>query len=104
MEETTVYGEDPVAMALKWQEKGAMFLHLVDLNGAFAGSPQNTKVITKIVQALKIPAQLGGGIRDLDTIHRLLGEGLARVILGTSAITNPNLIEKACALYGVIAP
>lgn len=100
LDETTVFSEDPVAVAEKWEIAGARLLHLVDLDGAFSGSPKNSAVITKIVQKLKIPVQLGGGIRNLETIRRLLEEGINRVILGTSAVTNPQLVEKACALYG----
>jgi phosphoribosylformimino-5-aminoimidazole carboxamide ribotide isomerase len=100
MEKVTVFSDNPVDMALKWQEKGATYLHLIDLNGAFAGSPQNARVISQIVQSLTIPIQVGGGVRNMETIDRLLGEGVARVIIGTSAVTNPQLIEKACAKYG----
>jgi phosphoribosylformimino-5-aminoimidazole carboxamide ribotide isomerase len=75
MNEATVFSDNPVEMALKWQEKGAEYLHLVDLNGAFAGSPQNRKVISQIVSSLDIPVQVGGGIRNLETIEELLGEG-----------------------------
>lgn len=99
MDEATVFSDNPVEMALKWQEKGAEYLHLVDLNGAFAGSPQNRKVISQIVSSLDIPVQVGGGIRNLETIEELLGEGVARVILGTSAVTDPSLVEKACAKF-----
>jgi len=100
MEEAIVFSEDPVAMALHWQERGAGYLHVVDLNGAFAGSPQNAEVIAQIANRLDIPVQVGGGIRNLETIKRLLGEGVARVILGTSAVTNPKLVEEACTQYG----
>lgn len=99
MDEATIFSDNPVEMALKWQEKGASYLHLVDLNGAFAGSPQNAEVIAQIVNSLTIPVQVGGGIRSLETIKKLLGEGVARVILGTSAVTNPILVEEACAKY-----
>jgi phosphoribosylformimino-5-aminoimidazole carboxamide ribotide isomerase len=100
MDEVTVFSDNPVEMALNWQEQGATYLHLIDLNGAFAGSPQNARVISQIVQSLTIPIQVGGGIRNMETIDRLLGEGVARVILGTSAVTNPELVEQACAKYG----
>lgn len=100
LENTTIYAENPVAVAEEWAAKGAQYLHLVDLDGAFAGSPQNLQVVREIVQKVEIPVQLGGGIRDKETIDRLLGEGIARVILGTSAVTNPGLIAAACTAYG----
>lgn len=99
-EEVTVFSRDPVAVAKGWEEAGAKLLHLVDLDGAFAGVPKNAQVIKQILKEVKIPVQLGGGIRNLETIERLLDQGVSRVILGTSAIMNPRLIEKACALYG----
>ncbi len=100
MEEATVYGDDPVAMATHWEQLGAELLHVVDLNGAFAGSVQNEKAITGIVKALSIPVQVGGGIRDMETIRRLLELGVDRVILGTAAVKNPALVAVACAVYG----
>lgn len=101
LEKETIYSDDPAAMALKWQEAGAKILHLVDLDGAFAGEPKNLKAVKQIVDVLHIPAQLGGGIRNLDTIKLLLDDiGLQRVILGTAAVNNPELVEEACLLYG----
>ena len=100
MDQATVYSEDPVATALHWQSLGARLLHVVDLDGAFAGSPQNTAVIERIVSALDIPVQLGGGIRDMETIGKMFDLGVNRVILGTSAVRTPALVACACAVYG----
>ena len=99
MEDDTIFSSDPVAMALSWQAKGARFMHLVDLNGAFAGEPVNREVIKKIVAALDIPCQLGGGIRDLETVSAYLDLGLERVILGTVAVENPDLVRVAAKTY-----
>ena len=96
----TVYSEDPVAMAKHWQSLGATRLHVVDLDGARSGLPMNSIVISGIVQALNIPVELGGGIRDLDTVELMLNLGLQRVILGTAAVENPGLVHDACARYG----
>ncbi|MDS1028991.1 1-(5-phosphoribosyl)-5-[(5-phosphoribosylamino)methylideneamino]imidazole-4-carboxamide isomerase [Bacillota bacterium LX-D] len=99
MNQATVFSEKPAAVAQKWESMGAKFLHLVDLDGAFAGKPQNLAVVKEIIRTINIPVELGGGIRDLNTIKSLLEEGVNRVILGTSAVTNPQLVEEACALY-----
>ena len=99
MEDDTLFSNNPVAMALNWQAQGARFLHIVDLNGAFAGTPINREVIKKIVSALSIPCQLGGGIRDLDTVKAYLDLGLERVILGTVAVENPKLVEEAATTF-----
>jgi len=96
MERDTVYSDDPGAQARHWQDQGAELLHIVDLDGAFAGVPRNREAITRIVQAIDIPAQLGGGIRDLETIEAYLELGLSRVILGTVAKENPLLVAEAC--------
>jgi phosphoribosylformimino-5-aminoimidazole carboxamide ribotide isomerase len=96
----TIYSEDPVAMAKHWQSLGATRLHVVDLDGAKAGKPMNTIVINDIVQALNIPVELGGGIRDIETVGQLLNIGIQRVILGTVAVENPDLVQEACAKYG----
>ncbi|HDR46373.1 MAG TPA: 1-(5-phosphoribosyl)-5-[(5-phosphoribosylamino)methylideneamino]imidazole-4-carboxamide isomerase [Geoalkalibacter subterraneus] len=96
MDKATVYGKDPAAQALAWQEQGAELLHIVDLDGAFAGVPKNREAISSIVAALDIPAQIGGGIRDLDTIAAYLDLGIKRVILGTVAKENPELVKEAC--------
>jgi len=96
MERDTVYADDPAAQALVWQEKGAEILHVVDLDGAFAGEPKNRRSIEAIVAALSIPVQLGGGIRDLPTIEAYLSMGVGRVIIGTAAQRNPDLVREAC--------
>ena len=101
MEEATVFGEDPAAMAAHWMAKGARRLHLVDLNGAFAGKPKNEAAIKSIIKAVgdDIPVQLGGGIRDLDTIERYLDSGLQYVIIGTAAVKNPGFLHDACSAF-----
>lgn len=104
MEAATVFGTDPAAQALAFQEAGAHWLHLVDLNGAFAGKPVNGAAVEAILATVKVPAQLGGGIRDMATIEAWLERGLARVILGTVAVENPSLVrEAALAFPGKIA-
>ncbi|MBL8446483.1 MAG: 1-(5-phosphoribosyl)-5-[(5-phosphoribosylamino)methylideneamino]imidazole-4-carboxamide isomerase [Zoogloeaceae bacterium] len=102
MEGATVFSEDPVAMARHWVDQGARRLHLVDLNGAFAGKPKNEAVIQSIVRAVSddIPVQLGGGIRDLDTIERYLDDGVSYVIIGTAAVKNPGFLHDACSAFG----
>jgi phosphoribosylformimino-5-aminoimidazole carboxamide ribotide isomerase len=101
MEDATVFSEDPAAMARHWVEKGAQRLHLVDLNGAFAGKPVNEGAIKSIVAAVggDIPIQLGGGIRDLDTIERYLDDGISYVIIGTAAVKNPGFLHDACYAF-----
>jgi len=101
MEESTVFSEDPGAMARTWVERGARRLHLVDLNGAFAGKPVNEAAIKAIVDAVggEIPIQLGGGIRDLDTIERYLDDGISYVIIGTAAVKNPGFLHEACDAF-----
>ncbi len=101
MEKATVFSEDPGAMARHWIEQGARRLHLVDLNGAFAGKPRNEEAIKAIVQALgdAIPVQLGGGIRDLDTIERYLDDGISYVIVGTAAVKTPGFLHDACYAF-----
>jgi len=96
MERDTVYSTNPAATARHWQEEGADLLHIVDLDGAFAGVPKNRAVIEQIVAAIDIPSQLGGGIRDLATIEAYLALGLSRVIIGTAAQRNPQLVSAAC--------
>jgi len=102
MNESTTFGEDPAAMARRWLEAGARRLHLVDLNGAFAGKPVNEAAIKAIIDAVgdEIPVQLGGGIRDLDTIERYLDDGLSYVIIGTAAVKNPGFLRDACTAFG----
>ncbi len=99
MERATVYGDDPGVQAHIWQEQGAELLHIVDLDGAFAGVPKNNAAIAAIVQAVNIPTQLGGGIRDLETIAAYLELGVQRVILGTVAKENPALVKEACRRF-----
>ncbi len=97
MDENTVYSEDPVAVAGKWVEAGARRLHLVDLNGAFKGRPVNAGVIHDIAEAFPdVPIQVGGGIRDDDTIQEYLDAGVDYVIIGTKAVTAPHFVEDAC--------
>ncbi len=102
MGQSTTFGEDPVAIASRWIEQGARRLHLVDLNGAFAGHPQNEKAIRRILKEVgsAVDVQLGGGIRDLDTIERYLDAGLRYVIIGTAAIRNPGFLQDACTAFG----
>ena len=101
MEEATVFSDSPAAMARHWVEQGARRLHLVDLNGAFAGKPKNESAIKAILKEVgdDIPVQLGGGIRDLDTIERCLDDGLTYVIIGTAAVKNPGFLHDACTAF-----
>ncbi len=102
MDLATVFSEDPAEMALHWLKKGARRLHLVDLNGAFAGKPVNESAVKAIVKELggEIPIQLGGGIRDLDTIERYLDDGLSYIIIGTAAVKSPGFLKDACTAFG----
>ena len=102
MDDATVFSEDPAAMARHWLAQGARRLHLVDLNGAVAGKPKNEAVIKAITAAVgdDIPVQLGGGIRDLDTIERYLDDGISYVIIGTAAVKNPGFLKDACSAFG----
>lgn len=102
MDQSTTFGEDPAAMARKWADAGARRLHLVDLNGAFAGQPKNKAAIKAILAEVgaDIPVQLGGGIRDLDTIERYIDAGLRYVIIGTAAVKNPGFLKDACSAFG----
>ncbi len=95
MARETVFNEDPAAQAMEFVEAGCEWLHLVDLNGAFAGEPVNSAPVEAILNQGKVPAQLGGGIRDMATIERWISKGLARVILGTVAVENPALVRDA---------
>lgn len=101
MDSATVFSEDPVAMAQHWRNLGAKRLHIVDLNGAVAGKPRNEKVIREMVQAVgdALPIQLGGGIRDLDTIERYLDVGVSYIIIGTAAVKNPGFLHDACYAF-----
>ena len=95
MDQTTVFNDDPAAQAREFVDAGCEWLHLVDLNGAFAGEPVNATPVEAILKACPAPAQLGGGIRDLKTIETWIDKGLARVILGTVAVENPDLVREA---------
>ncbi|PYC46823.1 1-(5-phosphoribosyl)-5-((5-phosphoribosylamino)methylideneamino)imidazole-4-carboxamide isomerase [Litorivita pollutaquae] len=99
MEQETVFNENPAAQALEFVEAGCEWLHLVDLNGAFAGEPVNAAPVEEILKQCKVPAQLGGGIRDMATIERWLEKGLQRVILGTIAVENPDLVRDAARAF-----
>lgn len=98
----TTFSEEPVVMARNWVDKGAKRVHLVDLNGAFAGQPKNEAAIRKILKDIggEVDVQLGGGIRDLDTIERYLDAGLRYVIIGTAAVRNPGFLQDACTAFG----
>jgi phosphoribosylformimino-5-aminoimidazole carboxamide ribotide isomerase len=102
MDQSTVFGEDPAAIARSWVDKGARRVHLVDLNGAFAGKPKNEQAIRAILKEIgsEVDVQLGGGIRDLDTIERYLDAGLRYVIIGTAAVKNPGFLQDACTAFG----
>ncbi|MEZ5658937.1 MAG: 1-(5-phosphoribosyl)-5-[(5-phosphoribosylamino)methylideneamino]imidazole-4-carboxamide isomerase [Burkholderiaceae bacterium] len=101
MEDETVFSEDPAAMARHWLDKGARRLHLVDLDGAIKGKPANEAAIRTIIDEIEdeIPIQLGGGLRDLDTIERFLDLGIADVIIGTAAVKNPGFLQDACGAF-----
>jgi phosphoribosylformimino-5-aminoimidazole carboxamide ribotide isomerase len=99
MDAATVFGDDPAAQALKFQAAGCNWLHLVDLNGAFAGQPVNGTAVQAILATVTVPCQLGGGIRDMATIAMWLEKGLARVILGTVAVENPSLVREAAKAF-----
>jgi phosphoribosylformimino-5-aminoimidazole carboxamide ribotide isomerase len=100
MEDSTVFSDDPVSMAAHWQAQGARRLHLVDLNGAFAGEPVNGEIVKAIAKALPdLPLQIGGGIRDLTTIDAYLSAGVSYVIIGTRAVREPQFIKLACERF-----
>jgi len=99
MDKATVFNEDPAAQAMEFVNAGCAWLHLVDLNGAFAGAPVNTAPVEAILKRCKVPAQMGGGIRDMATIEHWLSRGLARVILGTVAVENPDLVRAAARAF-----
>ncbi|BEV72922.1 MULTISPECIES: 1-(5-phosphoribosyl)-5-[(5-phosphoribosylamino)methylideneamino]imidazole-4-carboxamide isomerase [unclassified Paludibacterium] len=101
MDQATVFSEDPVEVAVHWRDQGARRLHLVDLNGAFAGKPKNLAVIRDILAEVgsDMPVQLGGGIRDLDTIEKYLDMGLQYVIIGTAAVKTPGFLRDACDAF-----
>jgi phosphoribosylformimino-5-aminoimidazole carboxamide ribotide isomerase len=101
MEESTVFSEDPAATALHWLAQGARRIHLVDLNGAFAGKPKNEAAVRSIIQVVgqDVPVQLGGGIRDLETIERYLDLGVTYIIIGTAAVKVPGFLHEACDAF-----
>lgn len=100
LEDETVFADDPVEMAKRWKDNGAEYLHLVDLDGAFQGAPVHLPVVQRIKEATGLPVELGGGIRDMATIAEVLASGVDRVILGTVAVSNPELLASACAEFG----
>lgn len=99
MDQATVYSSDPPAQARAWQDAGFSWLHVVDLNGAFAGKPVNANAVRAILAAVSIPVQLGGGIRDLAGVEAWLAAGVRRVILGSAAVKDPDLVRDACRAY-----
>lgn len=101
MNKATTFNTDPVEQALHWLEQGARRLHLVDLNGAFAGRPKNLGVVKEILQELngEIPVQIGGGIRDMDTVEQYIDAGMRYIILGTAAVKNPGFLADACGAF-----
>ena len=101
LDDATVFSEDPAAMATQWLDQGARRLHLVDLNGAVAGTPKNQAAIKAIIRAMgdEIPVQIGGGIRDLNTIERYLDNGISYVIIGTAAVKDPGFLRDACSAF-----
>lgn len=98
-EQETVFSDDPVEVALQWQSLGIPRLHIVDLDGALSGEVYNLDIITEIASAVLVPTQLGGGIRQLETIEQLLKAGIERVILGTAAVEDPELVKQACQRF-----
>jgi phosphoribosylformimino-5-aminoimidazole carboxamide ribotide isomerase len=99
MARATTFNSDPAAQAKAFEQQGFEYLHIVDLDGAFAGKPMNAAAVERILAAVKIPAQLGGGIRDRATLEAWLGKGIARVIIGTAAVRNPALVQEAARAY-----
>lgn len=99
-EHVTEYGQDPVAVAESWVEKGAKRLHVVDLDGAFTGTPQNTEIVREIIQRTGIPIQIGGGIRSLESAEAWLDAGAHRIVLGTSAVKHPELVSQLAEKFG----
>lgn len=99
MNEATVFSDNPAAQAKAFTDAGCKWLHIVDLNGAFAGEPVNASAVEGILANVDVPVQLGGGIRDIATMERWLDKGLSRLILGTLAVKNPSLVKEACALF-----
>ncbi|RMX10714.1 1-(5-phosphoribosyl)-5-[(5-phosphoribosylamino)methylideneamino]imidazole-4-carboxamide isomerase [Allofranklinella schreckenbergeri] len=102
MDQSTTFGQEPALVAQRWLDEGARRLHLVDLNGAFAGKPKNLAAIKAILKEVdgEVPVQLGGGIRDLDTIEQYIDAGIQYVIIGTAAVKNPGFLRDACSAFG----
>ncbi|MCD4674964.1 MAG: 1-(5-phosphoribosyl)-5-[(5-phosphoribosylamino)methylideneamino]imidazole-4-carboxamide isomerase [Desulfobacula sp.] len=99
MEDTTHYSDDPVKMAQQWEAQGAAFIHVIDLDGAFAKQVKNFKTIRDILTGINVPIQVGGGIRDLKTIEMYINAGVSKVIIGSEALYNPELVKDACKLF-----
>ena len=99
-EQETIFSDDPLAVAERWQSEGGRRLHIVDLDGAHSGNPANLAAITAITRTLDIPVQVGGGIRSVDTAGNLFDAGAARVVVGTAAVSNPDLVEELCRRFG----
>ena len=99
MDQATVFNDNPAAQARSFQDAGFEYIHLVDLNGAFEGKPVNASAVEEILKEINIPSQLGGGIRDLATIEAWLEKGITRVIIGTAAVKNPDLVREACKRF-----
>ncbi|MDE0298928.1 MAG: 1-(5-phosphoribosyl)-5-[(5-phosphoribosylamino)methylideneamino]imidazole-4-carboxamide isomerase [Candidatus Poribacteria bacterium] len=99
-EEETVFSDQPIEMAKRWEAEGAEYLHLVDLDGAFHGASANLQIVREIVETIRVPVQLGGGIRTLEQLDQVLAVGVARAILGTAALKDPDLVKTACREYG----
>jgi len=99
MEDETVFSENPAAMARKWADAGAELIHVIDLDGAFAKHPQNSDAVQKILDTVDVPIQLGGGIRNLETVEKYMQMGVQRVIIGTEAVQHPDFVMQACSAF-----
>ena len=99
MDKETIFSDDPAAIALRWEKEGAEIIHIVDLDGAIQKHPENLDTIKKIVEKIKIPVQVGGGIRDERTIKAYIDLGITKVIIGTEAIKNPKMVKEACRIF-----
>ena len=99
MDKETIFSDNPAAMAQRWADEGAQLIHVVDLDGAVEKRPRNLPVIQSVIDAIQVPIQVGGGIRDMETIRMYLDHGVQRVVIGTEAIKNPHLVEAACQAY-----
>ena len=99
MDDETIYSDDPAAMALKWAQIGAQLIHVIDLDGAFAKSPQNIGAVRKLLKSVAVPIQLGGGIRNEETVHMYFELGVSRIIIGTEAIKKPAFVKRVCQKY-----